>query len=102
MSELQGMMTNLNATVKNVQDGTARLPEITEAMANEAKDLPGLVQQTQTSMREVERLVDALQRHWLVRKYVNKANPPSLGPLPEVEEPTHKAFKPLNSPKASR
>lgn len=102
MSALQGVMTNVNVAVKNVQDGTARLPEITEAMANEAKDLPGLVQQTQTSMREVERLVEALQRHWLVRKYVNKANPPSLGPLPEVEEPATKPFKPVSSPKGSR
>jgi hypothetical protein len=59
-------------------------------MANEAKDLPGLVQQTQTSMREVERLVEALQRHWLIRKYVNKTNPPPLRPLPGVEAPARK------------
>ena len=80
MSELQGVVTNLKATVKNVKNGTARLPEITEAMANEAKDLPGLVQQTQSSMRELERLVEAVQRHWLLRKYVNKTDPPPRGP----------------------
>jgi len=78
MTELQGVVTNLNAAVKNVQTGTARLPEITETVAKEAKDLPGLVQQTQTSMRELERLIEAMQRHWLLRKYVNKTNPPPL------------------------
>ena len=27
-------------------------------------------------MREMERLVGGMQRHWLLRKYVNKTNPP--------------------------
>ena len=102
MGELRGVVTNLNAAVENVQKGTARLPEITDAAANEAKDLPGLVQQTQTSMRELERLIEALQRHWLVRKYMNKTNPPPLRPLPESEEPARKRFKPPRSPKSSR
>lgn len=83
MSDLQGVLTNLNLAVKNVQDGTARLPEITGAVADEAKDLPGLVRQTQTSMRELERLVEALQRHWLLRRYVNKTNPPPAFPRSE-------------------
>src|SRR6185312_5629452 len=47
MTELRGVVTNLNSAVKNVQTGTERLPEITEAVANETKDLPGLVRQTQ-------------------------------------------------------
>jgi phospholipid/cholesterol/gamma-HCH transport system substrate-binding protein len=80
VGELQAMETNLNVAVKNVQNGTERLPEITDAMADEAKDLPGLVEQTQVSMRELERLIEAMQRNWLVRKYVNKTNPPPLRP----------------------
>jgi phospholipid/cholesterol/gamma-HCH transport system substrate-binding protein len=99
MSELQGVVTNLNAAVRNVQGGTERLPEITGAVADEAKDLPGLVQQTQTSMRELERLIEAMQRHWLVRKYVNKTNPPPLRPTPASEEPRKKPVKELRSPR---
>ena len=82
MGELQVMATNLNAAAKNLQTGTARLPEITAAVAEEAKDLPGLVLQTQTSMRELERLIEAMQRNWLVRKLVNHTNPPPVKPLP--------------------
>jgi len=93
MGELQEMETNLAVAVKNVQNGSARLPEITDAMANEAKDLPGLVAQTQTSMRELERLIEALQRNWLVRKYVNKTNPPPLRPWPETVVAARKPFK---------
>jgi phospholipid/cholesterol/gamma-HCH transport system substrate-binding protein len=91
----------LRVVVTNVQKGTARLPEITGAVANEAKDLPGLVQQTQTSMRELERLTEAMQRHWLLRKYVNKTNPSPSRPAAS-EEPARKSFKPLRSPRDSR
>jgi phospholipid/cholesterol/gamma-HCH transport system substrate-binding protein len=98
IGELQGVVTNLNVAVKNVQDGTARLPEITGAVADEAKDLPGLVQQTQSSMRELERLIEAMQRHWLLRKYVNKTNPPSSHSLPETAVPERQRVKALRSP----
>lgn len=101
MGELQCVVTNLNLAVENVRNGTARLPEITDAVANEAKDLPGLVLQTQASMRELERLIEAMQRHWLLRKYVNKTNPPPLGPWPASREPETKPVKRLRSPKDS-
>jgi phospholipid/cholesterol/gamma-HCH transport system substrate-binding protein len=87
MSELRGVVTNLNVAVKNVQEGTVRLPEITGAVAEEAKAMPGLVQQTQTSMRELQRLIEAMQHHWLLRKYVNPTNPASARPLSEISEP---------------
>jgi phospholipid/cholesterol/gamma-HCH transport system substrate-binding protein len=101
MNDLQGTMTNLAVAVKNVRHGTARLPEIVGAVADETKELPGLVQQTQTSMRELERLVEAMQRHWLVRKHVNKTNPPPGRPLFETGAPEKKPAKELRSPRDS-
>ena len=79
----------------------ARLPEITGAVADEAKDLPGLVRQTQTSMRELERLVEAMQRTWLLRKYVNQTNPPPSHPLPETAVPDKTPLKSIHSPNDS-
>jgi len=99
LRQLQLVVTNLDAAVKNIETGSARFPEITEAVANEAKDLPGLVLQTRTSMREMERLIEALQKHWLVRKHVNPTNPPPTRPLP-VEEGTPK--KPVKNSRSSR
>lgn len=90
MGELQGVVTNLNVAAKNFQKGTVRLPEITDAVADEVKNLPGLVQQTQTSMREMERLIEAMQRHWMLRKYVNRTNPPPSEPLPGDYKPRQK------------
>ena len=79
--------------LKNLQNGTAYPPEITDAVANEAKYLPGLVQQTQTSMRELERLIQAMQRQWLRRKYVIKTNPPPLHSPSEIAVPATKSTK---------
>ena len=79
-------MSDLQSAVTNVNLAAARLPGITGAVADEAKDLPGLVQQTQVSMRELERLIEATQKNWLVRKYVNKTNPPPAHPLPTTSE----------------
>ena len=93
VAQMQDMETNLNVAVKNVQNASTHLPEITDAMANEAKDLPGLVQQTQVSMRELERLIEALQRNWLVRKYVNKTNPPPARSLSEFGAPEQQPVK---------
>jgi phospholipid/cholesterol/gamma-HCH transport system substrate-binding protein len=91
MIQLQGAATNMNVAA-------AHLPGITGAIADEAKDLPGLVQQTQTSMRELERLIEAMQKNWLVRKYVNKTNPPPAYPLPETPE---REYKPTSQPPKS-
>jgi molybdopterin-biosynthesis enzyme MoeA-like protein len=101
MDELQVTATNLQHAMVNVRLASTNLPAISEAIGNEAKELPGLVLQTQTSMRELERLTEAMQRHWLLRKLVNKTNPPSLRPLPASEEPERKPVKAFRSPRES-
>lgn len=98
MNELQRVATNLNLAVENIQNGTARLPEITDAVADESKNLPGLVLQTKRSMIEMERLVEAIQKQWLIRKYVNQTNPPPLLPLAEPVLREKPSSKNLHSP----
>ena len=102
MSQLQVMVTNLGVAVKDVQTGAARLPEITGTLANETRDLPGLVGQTQTSMRELERLIEALQRLWFVRKHVDHTDPPSWHPQNKTGKSGERSDKPALSPKDSR
>lgn len=101
MDELQLMATNLQHASVNVQLASTNLPAISEAIGKEAKELPGLVLQTQTSMRELERLIEGAQRHWLLRKYVNKTNPPSLRPSAEAAETERKPAKGFRSPKSA-
>lgn len=102
ISQFQLMATNLNAAVIDIQTGAARVPEIADAVASEAKDLPGLVQQTQASMVELERLIEALQRHWLVRKYVRKSEPEPQISNSQRDQPGSRNGKTQISTKASK
>jgi phospholipid/cholesterol/gamma-HCH transport system substrate-binding protein len=99
MGELQAAVTNLIVAAKNVAGGTTRLPEITEAVANEAKDLPGLVRQTKSSMTELERLIEAMQKNWFVRSHINKTNPVPANPVFPAVPPEKKPVKNLHSPR---
>jgi phospholipid/cholesterol/gamma-HCH transport system substrate-binding protein len=89
----------LQVTLNNLQQASTNLPAISSAVGKEAQDLPGLVLQTQTSMREVERLVEAMQKTWLLRKYVNQTNPPPPHPLSEPAAPKTKPVKVFHSPR---
>jgi phospholipid/cholesterol/gamma-HCH transport system substrate-binding protein len=89
----------LQVTLNNLQQASTNLPAISDVVGREAKDLPGLVLQTQTSMREVERLVEAMQKTWLLRKYVNQTNPPPPHPLSEPAAPKTKPVKVFHSPR---
>lgn len=101
MDDLKVTLNHLQTASGNLQIASTNLPAITEAVGKEAKDLPGLVLQTRTSMRELERLIEAMQRHWLLRKYVNRTNPPPPRPWPASPEPQTAPVKKLRSPKES-
>jgi phospholipid/cholesterol/gamma-HCH transport system substrate-binding protein len=101
LDELQVTLNNLQKASGNLQLASTNLPAISEALGKETKDLPGLVLQTQTSMRELERLIEAMQRHWLLRKYVNQTSPPPIRPLVASEEPQKKPVKAFRSPRDS-
>ena len=100
MDDIQVTVSNLQSTSGNLQVASTNLPAISKALGNEAQQLPGLALQTQTSMRELERLIEAMQRHWLIRKYVNKTNPPPIRSSPAIEEPQKKPAKGLRPPKS--
>jgi phospholipid/cholesterol/gamma-HCH transport system substrate-binding protein len=99
LKELQGTLNNLRQASGNLQAASTNLPALSNALGNEAKDLPGLVLQTQVSMRELERLIEAMQRTWLLRKHVNWTNPPPLRALPPSRKPQHQPEPVLQSPK---
>jgi phospholipid/cholesterol/gamma-HCH transport system substrate-binding protein len=102
MDELQITLHNLQGASGNLQRASTNLPAISEALGIETKDLPGLVLQTQISMRELERSAEAIQRHWLLRKYVNKTNPPPIAPPTETADPERKPVKAFRSPRDSK
>jgi phospholipid/cholesterol/gamma-HCH transport system substrate-binding protein len=97
LDNLQLTLTNLQSVSANLQAASTNLPAISHALGNEAKDLPGLLLQTQTSMREVELLVEAMQRHWLVRKYMIRTNTPAASGDGSVGKPATVLRSPRHS-----
>jgi len=100
MDELQVTLKNFQTVSSNLEAASTNLPAISGAVAGEAKDLPGLVLQTQTSMRELERMIEAMQKNWLVRKHLNPTNPPPSLPFATGADLEKKPAT-IRSPKSS-
>jgi phospholipid/cholesterol/gamma-HCH transport system substrate-binding protein len=77
-------MDQLQGILKDVQLAGNNLSAVSEALAIEAKDLPGLVLQTQQTLHELERLIEGIERHWLIRKYIEQRQPNTRIPPSEV------------------
>ena len=77
-------MDQLQAILRDMQVAGTHLSAVSAALAIEAKDLPGLVLQTQQTLHELERLIEGVERHWLIRKYIEPRQPNTRIPPSEV------------------
>ena len=77
MDQFQDILTD-------VQLAGTHLSAVSEALAIEARDLPGLVLQTQETLLELERLIEGIERHWLIRNYIEQRQPNTRIPPREV------------------
>jgi phospholipid/cholesterol/gamma-HCH transport system substrate-binding protein len=99
--ELKLTLNNLESASGNIQQATTNLPSLSADLDRDAREIPALILQTQSSMVELERVFEAVERHWLLRKYVNRTNPPPLRPIPAGGKPEKKPVKTLLSPRNS-
>jgi phospholipid/cholesterol/gamma-HCH transport system substrate-binding protein len=99
VDELQVTLKNLASASGNLQQASTNLPTLSVALDQDAKQIPALILQTQTSMVELQRVIEAMQRHWLLRKYVNQTNPVPLRLIPPSENPDKRSVK---SPRSAR
>jgi phospholipid/cholesterol/gamma-HCH transport system substrate-binding protein len=77
MTEMQATFASLRITAANLKAAAARLPDITKKLdsflvnLNRAgKGLPGLVTQGESAFSDVDTTTKAIQRFWLLRRYV--------------------------------
>lgn len=66
LEELQGVLSGMREVLADIRRTTAELP----AAAGAA---PAVLNQAEDTLQAVEVLVEGLQRHWLVRRYVEPA-----------------------------
>lgn len=75
--ELRAITTKINASLVEIEGILEDVRSSTSVVKDEMQDVPGVVLQTRETLRETEKLIEALQRHWLIRKYVESSAPPS-------------------------
>jgi phospholipid/cholesterol/gamma-HCH transport system substrate-binding protein len=83
-NELQGITAKINDALGEVQVSLRSLSDTMAVVKGEAEDLPGVVLQTRETMRETEKLIVAIQKHWLLRGYVEQSEPSTLIPPSEA------------------
>ena len=87
LKQLNTITERISSISADVQAATARLPAMSEQVEGEMRDLPGAVLQTQGTLREAERTLQGLQRHWLLRRYVDEAAPLEATPAATLTRP---------------
>ncbi len=88
---LEEARQKMDAILENIRRASDALPETADVVRGEARDAPGLVLQAQAALREAEALLAGLQKHWLLRAYMNR--PPDIEALP-VPAPAHRRSAP--------
>jgi phospholipid/cholesterol/gamma-HCH transport system substrate-binding protein len=77
-------MDQLQAILNDVQVAGSHLSAVSEALAKEAKDLPGLVLQTQQTLYELKRLIEGIEKVWPIRSHIEQRRPNTRIPPSEV------------------
>jgi phospholipid/cholesterol/gamma-HCH transport system substrate-binding protein len=77
-------MDQLQGILKDTQLTSTDLAAVSEALAIEAKDLPGLVLQTQQTLHELERLIEGIEKVWPIRSHIEPRQPNTRVPPSEV------------------
>jgi phospholipid/cholesterol/gamma-HCH transport system substrate-binding protein len=77
MAEIQASFANLNRTTADLKDAAARLPDMAKKLESflshlnrAGQGLPGLVNQGENAFGDVDSTAKAMQRSWLLRRYV--------------------------------
>lgn len=79
------LMRKLNDSASELKTILDDVQVVTSNLKDEAGDLPGVVLQARDAVRETQTLVEGIQKHWLIRAYVEQAAPSTLIPPSEVQ-----------------
>ena len=70
VSEVQKLLVKINAMAAELQASVAKLSPAVDTLSGEVDNLPVVVGDAQALMRETTALLEGLQKHWLLRKYM--------------------------------
>jgi phospholipid/cholesterol/gamma-HCH transport system substrate-binding protein len=87
LQKVNAALTDVKKILRDVEATTAQLPPMADKIGGEVDDMPGLVDQTQETIREAERLIEGIQKHWLLRSNIPQPAPTKLIAPAEVIRP---------------
>lgn len=70
VEQTERLLEKINGMADDLLDVSKQLPAMAATLSGEMDNLPVLVGETQTLMRETITLLDGLQKHWLLKKYM--------------------------------
>lgn len=85
MKKLEDILVAMQEILKTFKGTSIDLASISATVKQEMKDLPGLLLKVHGMLGQVERLIIALQRHWLIRSYVPPAEKGGKIPLKRIK-----------------
>jgi ABC-type transporter Mla subunit MlaD len=101
MSAVPGLVSNITATtggfpaiLAKVERTLEPLPAILRQVEGGGGNVLDLVDQTRATLQEVQRTLEGLQRHWILRKYMADGQPESDGWIGPAPSEIHKPRKP--------
>ena len=72
IDSLKVLTIQLQAMANDGAKAISTLPSMAEDISGELKDARGMVLQSREALRETQRLLEALQKHWLISGYVDQ------------------------------
>ncbi len=90
MKDVQRLAQTLNTTADRLPaigqeagDAVGNVKTVTGSLTGQVANVEGVLLQAESMLRETQRLIEGIQRHWLVRSYVEQDGAtPMLAPLP--------------------
>lgn len=74
VEQVNALLVSLNDVVKEIQTTVEKLPPMVDTLSDETDNLPVVIGDAQTLMRESTATLEGLQRHWLLRKYMESGD----------------------------
>lgn len=80
----ENVLHETEVVLQDIHKTMERFPGIMGRLEGEMQTMPGLIMQTEETLRQIEKLVIGMQKHWLLREYVEQQTPVTRIPSAEV------------------
>ena len=80
----ENVFRKTEVVLQDIHKTMDRFPGIISRLEGEMQTMPDLIIQTEETLRQIEKLVIGMQKHWLLREYVEQQTPVTRIPSAEV------------------